>query len=88
MWLASCTVLFVTAVLIAMSIWTVVAYQRTLSDLQTRLEVLETEYQNLDQIVENKVNTLLDKVSWQSKEKVKIAFFHTKRILFLALIQF
>lgn len=63
MWLASCTVLLVTAVLVAMSVWTIVSYQRTLSDLQERLHALETEHLNLDQIVENKVNYLLDKVS-------------------------
>ena len=60
--LVTCTGLLVTAVLLTVSLWTVVSYQGTVSDLQHRLQLLESQQLHLDQIIEQKVNALLDQV--------------------------
>lgn len=56
-------VLLMAVILVAFGTWTIVSYQRALSDLQSRLYALETQYLNLDGVIEDKVNFLVDKVS-------------------------
>ncbi|XP_052772799.1 collagen alpha-4(IV) chain-like isoform X15 [Mya arenaria] len=64
-WLLSCLVLVIVSVVISMSIWTIVSNQRTMTLLHDRLSVLEGEIeqskQNIDKVVEEKVNIALDK---------------------------
>lgn len=55
--------LLMAAMLVAFGTWTIVSYQRALSDLQSRLYALETQFLNLDEVIEDKVNFLTDKVN-------------------------
>ena len=65
-WFAACTVLVVVAVVMAMTMWTLVSHNQTMTSLQERLQYLETEVENsknnIDKIVEEKVKTLFKEV--------------------------
>ncbi|XP_053387622.1 collagen alpha-1(XIII) chain-like isoform X25 [Mercenaria mercenaria] len=62
-WLAACAILVVVAMVMAMTLWTLVSYNQTVTKLQERLQKLETEVENsknnIEHIVEEKVNVIL-----------------------------
>jgi predicted PurR-regulated permease PerM len=63
---AACVVLVVFALVMAVTVWTLVSHNQTVTLLQERLQHLETEVENsknnIDQIVEEKVKTIFKEV--------------------------
>lgn len=65
-WILTCSALVVVAMVTALTAWTLMSYNQTVTALQDRLTKLETEVEssknNIDKIVEEKVNSILKEV--------------------------
>ena len=66
-WVFACSAITLLASILAFTLWTLVSYHRTVVTLQDRVDTLERvvqlNSQNMDQIIESKLETLLQKVS-------------------------
>lgn len=65
-WILTCSALVVVAMVTALTVWTLMSYNQTVTALHERLTKLETEVEssknNIDKIVEEKVNSILKEV--------------------------
>ena len=76
-WVFSCAAISLLALILAFTLWTLVSYHHTVLTLQERVDtlerVVETNSQNVEHIIESKLETLLQKVS---------SFFHRLKKFF------
>ena len=66
-WVFLCATIALLALILTFTLWTLVSYHRTVLTLQKRVDTLERAVeqnsQNMEQIIETSVQTLLEKVS-------------------------
>ena len=72
-WVFSCAAISLLALILAFTLWTLVSYHNTVLTLQDRVDtlerVVEMNSQNMEQIIESKIETILQKVSYFSEIK-------------------